>query len=243
MHPLYMDDSYLKEFSARVIEVIGNAVVLDNTAFFPQGGGVPCDLGVIEKDGKQFNIVSVTKNDGKILHNLAEHSLSVGDMVKGIVDWERRYILMRNHTSAHLLAAIMFNEAGILITGNQLDIDKSRMDFSMENFDKSFIEKVVEKANIAIQTDPIVKTYYLKREEAVKIPGVIKLAAAMPPGMTQGATHFPNSEDLRIVEIEGIDIQADGGCHVHSLKEIGRIEFLKADNKGKSNRRIYYTLR
>jgi misacylated tRNA(Ala) deacylase len=241
MRPLYMEDSYLKEFTATVIEANGTTVVLSDTAFFPAGGGVPCDLGTIEKDGQRFAITNVTKDSGRILHHISG-GLAVGDAVRGTIDWPRRHMLMRQHTAAHLLAAIMYNDLGLLITGNQLDLDKSRMDFSMENFDKAVIEGVVEKANAAIQRDPVVKIYFLAREDAMKIPGVVKLAAATPPGST-GLLHFPSVDELRIVEIDGIDIQADGGCHVRSLSEIGSIEFLKAENKGKANRRVYYTVK
>jgi Ser-tRNA(Ala) deacylase AlaX len=232
MHPLYMEDSYLKEFTATIKETADGAVVLDNTAFFPAGGGVPCDMGTIEKDGQTFIVNNVTKDTGRILHHISG-TLAAGDSVRCAIDWPRRYTLMRQHTAAHLLAAIMYNDLGLLITGNQLDVDKSRMDFSMENFDKAVIEGVVEKANAAIKRNPAVKTYFLRREDAIKIPGIVKLAGALPPSV----------DELRIVEIEGMDIQADGGCHVHSLSEIGVIEFLKADNKGKSNRRIYYTVK
>ncbi len=235
MHPLYMDDSYLREFKAAVEEINTNIAVLSNTAFYPSGGGVPCDLGWIFKGEKKFDVIGVTKPGGKISHHLAnpDHDLSVGDSIVGLVDWPRRYLLMRHHTSAHLLAAIMYNELGVLITGNQLNTDKSRMDFSMDNFDRTLIEKVFKKANEEIQKDRPVKIYFLSRGEADKIPGIVKLANAMPPDL----------QELRIVEIENIDIQADGGCHVRSLKEIGQIEFVRAENKGKSNRRIYYAVK
>lgn len=232
MNPLYMDDSYLKEFPATVKELNGNMAVLSETAFYPSGGGVPNDTGWLKHEGITLPVVNVTKQDGKIFHHLETSDLEVGRKVTGIIDWQRRYTLMRHHTAAHLLAAIMYNKLGILITGNQLDVEKSRMDFSMENFDRSIIEEVFREANAAIGEDRKVRIYYLTREEALKIPGVVKLANALPPSV----------DKLRIVEIDGIDVQADGGCHVASLKEIGRIEFLKAENKGKSNRRIYYTV-
>ncbi len=231
---LYMSDCYLKEFYTAVAEVAGNAIVLDKTAFYPAGGGVPCDTGWVAKGEEKFEVSSVTKEAGRILHHLSDnHSIAIGDKVSGLIDWNRRYMLMRQHTSAHLLAAIMYNQLGVLITGNQLGTDQSRMDFSLENFDRALIESVFQKANEEIQNDKQVRIYFLNRNDAMKIPGVVKLASALPP----------NVEELRIVEIEDIDVQADGGCHVKSLKEIGRIEFLKAENKGKNNRRVYYTVR
>ena len=139
---------------------------------------------------------------------------------------------MRMHTSAHLLSSIFLKETGALITGNQIEPEKSRIDFSLENFDRDKMLEHCNKANEAIATNPRVKTYFMKREEALKIPAIIKLAEAAPP----------NVPELRIVEIEGIDTQADGGPHVRSLGEIGRVEPLKFENKGKSNRRLYFTI-
>lgn len=237
---LYMKDSYLKEFEATVTEVRNGAVILDRTAFFPAGGGVPCDTGWLTKNGTRFDVTEVAKRDDQIIHTVQNSDIKPGDTVSGNINWERRYVLMRNHTAAHLLASIFYNELNVLITGNQLDVDQSRMDFSMENFDRSLIEKVFQKANEEIHKNHVVKSYFMKREDALKIPGIIKLAAAGPQG--NDLTHFPNTPELRIVEIEGIDIQLDGGCHVNSLKEIGKIEFMKAENKGKNNRRIYYTI-
>ena len=230
---LYMTDSYLKEFDAKVIEVEGDSVILDRTAFYPQGGGVLCDTGALEKDGKSTEVVEVTKSAGRILHKAPNHALSVGDSVCGKIDWERRYALMRNHTSAHLLSSIFYTRLGVLVTGNQIGTEQSRIDYSMETMDMDAINKAFENANEEIKKDKAVKIYSLAREEAMKIPGVVKLANALPPSV----------DVLRIVEIDGVDIQADGGCHVRSLKEIGEICFLKAENKGKNNRRIYYTLR
>lgn len=137
---------------------------------------------------------------------------------------------MRMHTAGHLLSALFYSGAKCLITGNQIDVDRSRMDFSLEVFDRSQIEGFVKDANKLITNDAPVKSYFLERSEALKIPDMVKLAEAAPPVEAQ----------LRIVEIAGIDRQADGGLHVAHLNEIGRIELLKLENKGKTNRRLYY---
>lgn len=137
---------------------------------------------------------------------------------------------MRMHTAGHLLSSLFYSGAKCLITGNQIDVDRSRMDFSLEVFDRSQIEGFVNEANKLIANDAPVKSYFLDRSEALKIPDMVKLAEAAPPVEAQ----------LRIVEIAGIDRQADGGLHVAQLKEIGRIELLKLENKGKTNRRLYY---
>ena len=133
------------------------------------------------------------------------------------------------HTAGHLLSAL-FYKSNCLITGNQIDVDRSRMDFNLEVFDRSQIENQVSKANGLISQDAQVKSYFLDRTEALKVPELIKLAEATPPA----------EEKLRIVEISGIDKQADGGLHVAHLNEIGRINLLKLENKGKTNRRMYY---
>ena len=139
---------------------------------------------------------------------------------------------MRMHTAGHLLSSIFYSKANCRITGNQIEIEKSRMDFNLDSFDRSTIEGYVNEANKLIQADAPVKTYFLPREEALRQPEMVKLAEATPPSEAQ----------LRIVEIEGIDKQADGGQHVAQLKEIGKIQLVKLENKGKSNRRLYYTL-
>ena len=140
---------------------------------------------------------------------------------------------MRLHTTAHLLAAVFNTKGKALITGGQMEPEKSRMDFSLEDFDRAKIDDFFKLANSLVKTDAPVKISYMKREEALKIPDMVKLANKMPPDV----------ETLRIVEIEGIDRQADGGCHVKSLKEIGTIELLGLENKGKSNRRVYFDVR
>ena len=228
-----MHDSYIKEFEAAVESVKdGKYVVLDKTAFYPKGGGQPNDTGVLMKGDEEYPVVFVGKFEGRISHEVSKEGLKEGDKVTGRIEWERRHKLMRMHTTAHLLSAIVHNKTGALITGSDLDADKSRIDFSLENFDRSQIDEFLKMANSIVQKDLPVRVSFMKREEAMKIPGMVKLAGAMPPDV----------DELRIVEIEGVDKQADGGTHVKSLKGIGVIEILKVENKGKSNRRIYYDL-
>ena len=178
-------------------------------------------------------VQETTKADDKIFHSLeAPTSLKAGDKVTGHVDWERRHSLMKMHTAGHLLSSLFYSRANCRITGNQIDVDRSRVDFNLESFDRIQIEGYVAEANDLIRNDAPVKTYFLKREEALKLPDMVKLAEAAPPA----------EPDLRIVEIEGIDRQADGGLHVAHLKEIGQIHLLKLENKGKTNRRLYYDI-
>lgn len=231
---LYMNDSYLKEFEAVVEGVKDDKfIVLDKTAFYPTGGGQPHDTGILACNGEEYIVVYCGKFSGKISHEVAKPGLKPGDKVTGKINWDRRYKFMRMHTAAHLLISIFNRESNVLITGNQIDEDKTRIDFNMENFDREKIMKYIEEANSITKQDVPVNTYYLPREEAMKLPGVVKLAGALPP----------NVQTLRIVEIPGVDLQADGGTHVKSLAEIGTIEFVKAENKGKDNRRVYYTVK
>ncbi len=231
---LYMHNSYLKEFEAVVESVKDDRyIVLDRTAFYPKGGGQPNDTGALIKGNEEFPVVFVGKFEGNISHECSRPDLKEGDKVTGKIDWERRYGLMRMHTSAHLLSAIFHNKSSAMITGSNLDLEESRIDFSLENFDRDKINEYCALANSIIQKDLPVKVSFMKREEALKIPGMVKLAGAFPPEV----------DELRIVEIEGVDRQADGGTHVKSLKEIGSIEIVKVENKGKANRRVYYSVR
>jgi len=226
---LYWEEPYSKEFAAKVISIEGESVVLDQTLFYPRGGGVACDTGTLNAS----KVLETTKTDDNILHTLdTPGSLHVGDKVTGHVDWERRHRLMKMHTAGHLLSSLFYSRANCRITGNQIDVDRSRMDFNLESFDRSRIEGYVAEANDLIRKDATVKTYFLGREEALKLPDMVKLAEAAPPAEAQ----------IRIVEIEGVDRQADGGLHVSHLTEIGQIQLLKLENKGKTNRRLYYDL-
>ena len=230
---LYLEDSYLKECDATVTSVKdGKYVVLDQTIFYPQGGGQPADTGRLVRENEEFKVVFTGKFSGETSHEVDRAGLNLSDRVHCILDWDRRYKLMRSHTAAHALATVLAQRTGALITGNQLDLDQTRFDFNLENFDRDVFLSCISEANRLFKRDIPVKWYELPREEALKIPGVIRLAKALPPDIPR----------LRIVEIVGHDKQADGGTHVRNLSEVGQIEFLRAENKGKNNRRVYYRL-
>lgn len=230
---LYLEDSYLKECDATITSVKDNKyVILDQTIFYPKGGGQPSDIGKLIRDGEEFNIIYVGKFSGEVSHEIDRTGLEPGDKVRCYLDWDRRYRLMRSHTAAHVLTTIVTKRVGALITGNQLDLDQTRFDFNLENFDREIFLSCISTANQLFKQDIPVKWYELPKDEAMRIPGIIKLANALPPDIPT----------LRIVEIAGLDQQADGGTHVRNLNEIGQIEFIKAENKGKNNRRLYYRL-
>ena len=226
---LFWEDMYLKEFDAKVESVDGTRAVLDQTAFNPRGGGLVSDTGTLGGLG----VSEVVKEGEEIIHVLgAPPGFGPGAIVHGVLDWDRRSRIMRMHTSAHILSAVVNRETGALITGNQISPDESRVDFNLENFDRGKMSDYVEMVNGAVRRELDVKTYFMKREEALANPGFVKLANAMPPSL----------EMLRIVEIGDVDTQADGGVHVKNTREIGRVVGLKTENKGKSNRRLYFTV-
>jgi len=230
---LYLEDSYLKECDATVVSVKdGKYVVLNQTIFYPKGGGQPWDTGKMIKGNEAYNVVYVGKFSGEISHEVDHAGLREGDKVRCVLDWERRYKLMRSHTAAHVFASLLCTGTGALVTGNQLEEDKIRFDFSLEKFDPEILTQYIDKANELFRKDISVKWYELPREEALKIPGVIKMAEAFPPEIPR----------LRVVEVVGVDKQADGGTHVKDLKEVGQIKALKTENKGKNNRRVYFVL-
>ena len=234
-NPLYLSDPYARTCSARVLAVTeGKFVTLDASIFSPRGGGLVSDTGKLmrKSDAAVFPVLYVVKKDGAIQHEVEKEGLSAGDEVTCEIDWERRHRLMRSHTAGHILSAIMFRKNGILITGNAIDIDKSRFDFSMETFDKDAFQTLIDEANAAIARNLDVSVSHLAREQALLLPGMVKLAGALPPEV----------KELRIVKIGDVDEQADGGVHVKNTSEIGKIVFLSAENKGKSNRRVYFKL-
>ena len=233
---LYQKDSYIKEFDAIVVDVKDNAVVLDRTAFNPRSGGLSPDTGYLVKEGNKYRVIDVRfdKESGEVLHFIeGEHDLEKGDSVHGIIDWERRYKIMRLHTAAHILSAILYREYNALITGGHIYPDYAYDDYSLEKYDPEIFKEAIRKANEVVKEGIEVKIYWLKREEALKIPGIVKLASRTPPEI----------EYLRIVEIPDVDIQADGGPHVRNTREIGEIVYMKSVNKGKKKKRLYYTVK
>ncbi|MHA1616739.1 MAG: alanyl-tRNA editing protein AlaXM [Candidatus Njordarchaeales archaeon] len=231
---LYMDDSYLKEFEATVLEVSDKGVVLDKTAFYPEGGGLPSDTGFLILDGEKFRVIHVRKEGDRVYHILESgyEKFREGGKVKGVIDWERRYRIMRLHTAAHVLSGLFYSKLGALVTGNAIREDRAHIDFNVEKPDKALFQQIVNEANQLIKEGKKVKIYYMEREKALQTPGLIKLAKRLPP----------NIPTLRIVEIEGIDIQPDGGPHVANTREIGEIKLLKVENKGRGRRRIHFTV-
>jgi misacylated tRNA(Ala) deacylase len=239
---LYFFDCYLKEFKATVEKVTDNKfVVLDRTAFYPESGGQPNDTGKLirESDGSEFEVLYVGKFNGEVSHEIVcppENSsicLKAGDRVKGIIDWNRRYRHMRMHTATHVIANVIEREAGAQITGNQLGLDQSRIDFSLEAFDRDKFAEYEKIANEIIAENNPVNFQLVNREEAEE-----KLSR-----LTTLAKGFSDEiKEVRMVEIEGVTIEACGGTHLKNTSEVKGIKITKLQNKGKSNRRMYFTL-
>jgi len=231
MKEMYLEDSYLWAFDATVEDVVDDKVILDKTAFYPQSGGQSADTGILIRGEEKFQVLGVQPGEHGIIHILDRAGLKAGYLVSGRIDSDRRYRFMRSHTACHILSAVIFQETGAKITGNQIEQSRSRVDFSLESFDKAKMSEYVEKANNIVGERHPVTTKILPRDEALALPDLVRLAMAVP-----------DREMIRIVEIEGVDRQACGGTHVKNTGEIGRIKMIKAENKGKANRRVYFSL-
>ena len=222
-------DAYLKEFEAVVVAVhpTENAVALDKTAFYPGGGGQLHDTGWLGDKP-----VTKVKREGEhIWHWLAEHSdlPAVGAAVRGQLDWERRYKLMRTHTAFHILCGVVWRDYGAQVTGGNMDLLQGRMDFEFETLRQELVKEIEEKLNVEVVAARNVRVKILPREEAFKIPDLIRTKInLLPEGITE----------VRTVEIEGLDLQADGGTHVANTREVGVIRVAGYESKGKINKRI-----
>ena len=231
---LYQTDSYAKEFDARVASVFPaeRAVVLDRTAFYPGGGGQPCDFGTLILEGTTYRVEKVKKQGEDILHFLgAETPLPAeGSAAHGILDWARRYQLMRTHTALHILCGTVFRDYGALVTGGEMEPGKGRLDFEFERMRGELVREIEASINKEAAEAREIRVQILPREEAFQIPDLIRTKINLLP---TGITH------VRTVEIVGLDLQADGGTHVHNTSEVGTIRVADYKSKGAINKRIY----
>jgi misacylated tRNA(Ala) deacylase len=226
-------DAYLKEFDAVVAEVRDGAVVLDRTAFYPTGGGQPNDTGVLRWDGGECPVVDVKKQGGDVLHRVEGEAPPVGTAVHGAIDWDRRYALMRHHTALHVVSGVIYKLHGALVTGGQMYPDRARMDFALEDLSPERVDAIVDEANrLMAEGHPIV-VKVLPREEAFQIPDLIRTNINLLP---------PQIQEVRVIDIVGIDQQADGGTHVADTREVGRVRVTKTENKGRINKRLEIAL-
>jgi misacylated tRNA(Ala) deacylase len=217
----------LKEFEATVVAVDPdeNRVALDKTAFYPGGGGQPCDYGWLNRQ----RVTKVKRQGQHIWHWLEGDLPAEGDSVQGELDWVRRYKLMRTHTAFHILCGVVWRDYEAQVTGGNMDILKARMDFEFETLRKDLVSEIEEKLNVEVAAARPVQVKILPREEAFQIPDLIRTKInLLPEGITE----------VRIIEIEGLDLQADGGTHVANTREVGTITVTGYKSKGKINKRI-----
>ena len=232
--PLYHTDSYVQEFDAVVMAALleERAVILDQTAFYPGGGGQPCDLGSLTIAGARYAVDKVKKQGDDILHFLGgtEALPAIGSAAQGTLDWARRYKLMRTHTALHVLCGTVFRDYGALVTGGDMEPLKGRLDFEFETMRGELVREIEMAINEEVQAGREIRVNILPREEAFQIPDLIRTKINLLP---EGITH------VRTVEIVGLDLQADGGTHVRNTKEVGRIRVADYKSKGAINKRIY----
>jgi misacylated tRNA(Ala) deacylase len=231
---LYQTDSYLKEFSATItsVDIETRAVVLDQSAFYPGGGGQPCDFGTLEVAGVIYPVEKVKKQGDDVLHFLGGTNPlpSINSAANGTLDWVRRHQLMRTHTALHILCGTVFRDYGAKVTGGDMDPLKGRMDFEFENMRGELVKAIETATNFEIEQGREIRVKILPRDEAFQIPDLIRTKInLLPEGIMQ----------VRTVEIAGLDLQADGGTHVMNTSEVGTIKVVDYKSKGAINKRIY----
>lgn len=233
---LFLTDAYVQEFEATVTAQVEGGVVLDRTAFYPGGGGQPCDFGVLQVDNETWNVVKVKKVDGQVVHFIDGEtavSASSGQAVTGKLDWARRYQLMRTHTAMHILCGVVWRDYGAQVTGGNMDPLKGRMDFEFETMRQELVAEIEKAVNKEVASAREVRVQILPREEAFQIPDLIRTKINLLPA---------GIKEVRTVELVGLDLQADGGTHVNNTSEVGTIKIVNYKSKGKINKRIYVEL-
>ncbi|MEV4581928.1 alanyl-tRNA editing protein [Nonomuraea jabiensis] len=227
---LELADQVLRDFEAVVLEATPEGIVLDRSAFYPGGGGQPADHGVLIWQGVETRVVGVRKGDDlELIPAEGDPIPPVGTVVRAAVADERRSALMRTHSGLHVLCGVVFRDYGCLVTGGNMDELSARMDFNLPEVPPGFKEAVEDACNAEIAADRRIDVRVLPRKEAFEIPDIIRTATNLVPETVQ---------DVRIVDIVGLDTQADGGTHVASTKQIGRIKVAKIESKGRGFRRL-----
>ncbi|MBA2345830.1 MAG: alanyl-tRNA editing protein [Rubrobacter sp.] len=231
---LFLEDAYLREFEARVVKLDGREIVLDRTVFYPGGGGQPSDRGTLGVGPVHARVVDVRREGSRILHVL---DIAIPDTVRdlrGEIDWERRHAHMRFHTALHVLSGVIWKSFGAKVTGGQMRADRARMDFSfLGEWTADVVAEIERLTNEALAEERPVKVYELPREEALKNPALIRTQINLVPERVK---------TIRIVEIDGLDTQADGGTHVANTEEVGEIEITGHKSKGRQNKRMEFVL-
>jgi len=222
-------DAYLRSCEAVVVAASEEGVVLDRTVLYARGGGQPGDTGWLRWAGGETRVVDTVKRGGEVLHVLADAAPPVGARVLAEIDWDRRYTLMRTHTALHALSAVVFRDYGAKVTGGNMEPGVARMDFELEAISQDFGREVEDELNAALAEDRPVRVSFLPRAEALADPDLIRTKVNLIP---------EHVDPIRVIEIEGLDRQADGGTHVRSTGEVGPVRVTKTESKGRGFKRM-----
>lgn len=228
---LDLADPTLREWTCTVVHADPEqGIVLDRSAFYPGGGGQPPDHGVLLWQGVETRIVGTRKGDDLYLIPAEGDPIpSVGAQVVGALEDERRSLLMRTHSGLHVLCGVVFRDFGALVTGGNMEPGEARMDFNLPEVPGDFKSRLEELVNVELASDRPIQTKVLPREEALALPDIIRTQSNLIPA---------GEEEIRIVDIVGLDVQADGGTHVASTAQVGKLQVVKVESKGKANRRV-----
>lgn len=230
---LYHTDAYLREFTATVLEVRGQEVLLDRTAFYPGGGGQPPDEGELEWPGGRSRLAGLHKEGAAVWHAVEGEPPVVGARLDGRLDWDHRYRLMRTHTAMHILCGVIFRQYGASVTGGQMEPLRGRMDFEFASMRQELVREIEGLINHEVQAARPIRVRILPREEAFRIPDLIRTKINLLP---------PDIQEVRTVEIEGLDLQADGGTHVSNTRDVGSLKIVDYKSKGAINKRLVVAL-
>ena len=231
---LFHEDSYLQAFDAKVTHVAETGIALDRTGFYIGGGGQPSDVGrIVDANGREYAVTGIKRDGGLLLHLMTGDLPVAGSAVSGRIDWERRYRLMRTHTALHILCGVVWRDFGALVTGGNMQPGEARMDFELERMSADFAEEIEAKVNEEVAAARNVLVANLPREEAEQIPDLIRTKINLLP---------TNIREVRTIDIDGLDVQADGGTHVNNTTEVGRIRVVGHESKGRINKRLRISL-
>ena len=230
---LYYSESYLKQFEATVTDVVAGGVVLNRTAFYVGGGGQPADSGVLTVGSREYSVTGIKRVEGQFVHLISGELPSQSSIVKGQIDWERRYLLMRTHSALHILCGVVWRDYGARVTGGDMKPGEGRMDFEFESFSAEFVDELEAKVNAEVEKHREIRINHLSREEGDQVPDLIRTKVNLLPSDIQ---------EIRTIDIDGLDLQADGGTHVANTQEVGTIQVVGHESKGRINKRIRIAL-
>ena len=223
-------DAYQARAEGRVLEIVPGGVILDRTVFYARGGGQPGDIGILRTSDQQVAVLDTVRQSGKVIHVVSDPvDLEPGMEVEGVIDWDRRYRLMRTHTALHALSGVVWRDFGAKVTGGNMEPGVARMDFELDSMSVEFGREVEDILNAELIKGYPAEIIFLARQEALADPDLIRTKVNLIP-------EYVN--EIRVVDIVGLDRQADGGTHVRSTLEVGTVRVIKTESKGKANKRM-----